>query len=122
MRVQAPVKSLLQNVPPAKREAAVQIEGVTLILSAYRRPYHEIADFTRLGIDPKAAKMLVVKSGYLEPQIKAIVNPNLMALTDGAINQDMVHLPANRYRPPTYPFVRDLQYTPHVYTSARSRA
>ncbi len=121
VHVQAAVKSLLQNVSPAKREAAVQIEGVTLILSAYRRPYHEIADFTKLGIDPKAAKILVVKSGYLEPQIKAIANPNLMALTDGAINQDIVHLPANRYRPPTYPFVQDLQYTPHVYTSVRSR-
>ena len=121
VNVRATVKALLQNVDSAKREAAVQIEGVTLILSAYRRPYHEIADFTKLGIDPKAAKILVVKSGYLEPQIKAIANPNLMALTDGAINQDIVHLPANRFRPPTYPFVQDLQYSPSVYTSARDR-
>ena len=80
------------------------------------------ADFTKLGIDPKAAKILVVKSGYLEPQIKAIANPNLMALTDGSINQDIIHLPKNRYRPPTYPFVEDLEYTPHIYVSVRSRA
>ena len=121
VKVQATVKALLENADPAKREAAVQIQGVTLILSAYRRPYHEIADFTKLGVDPKSAKILVVKSGYLEPQIKAIANPNLMALTDGAINQDIVHLPKNVHRPPTYPFVADLQYTPQVYTSARAR-
>ncbi len=121
VKVQATVKALLDEKNPAKREAAVQIQGITLILSAYRRPYHEIVDFTKLGIDPKAAKILVVKSGYLEPQIKAIANPNLMALTDGSINQDIVHLPKNKYRPPTFPFVDDLKYTPSVYTSARSR-
>ena len=48
--VRATVRALLQNVTPEKREAAVQIEGITLILSAYRRPYHEIADFTKLGV------------------------------------------------------------------------
>jgi microcystin degradation protein MlrC len=121
VKVTATVKALLDNVVPAKREAAVQIDGVTLILSAYRRPYHEIIDFTKLGIDPKAAKILVVKSGYLEPQIKQLANGNnLMALTDGAINQDIVHLPTNKFRPPTYPFVDDLTFTPKVYTSARA--
>ena len=99
----------------------MQIQGITLILSAYRRPYHEIVDFTKLGVDPKAAKILVVKSGYLEPQIKAIANPNLMALTDGSINQDIVHLPKNKYRPPMFPFVDDLTFTPSVYISTRSR-
>ena len=118
--VEATVKALLGDVAPERREAAVQIEGVTLILSAYRRPYHEIADFTKLGVDPRAAKILVVKSGYLEPQIKAIANPNLMVLTDGAINQDIVHLPPNRYRAPTFPFVQDLTFTPSVYVSRRS--
>lgn len=122
VKVQATVKALLGDVVAAKREAAVQIGGVTLILSAYRRPYHEIVDFTKLGVDPKATRILVVKSGYLEPQIKAIANPNLMALTDGAINQDIVHLPENKYRRPTYPFVDDLTYTPTVYTSTRSPA
>ena len=120
VKVQATVKALLENVDPAKREAAVQIQGVTLILSAYRRPYHEIADFRKLGVDPRSARILVVKSGYLEPQIKAIANPNLMALTDGAINQDILHLPKNVHRPPTYPFVDDLRYTPQVYTSVRA--
>ena len=121
VKVQATVKSLLDIADPAKREAAVQIQGITLILSAYRRPYHEIVDFTKMGIDPKSAKIVVVKSGYLEPQIKAIANPNLMALTDGSINQDIVHLPKNKYRKPTFPFVDDLTFTPTVYTSARSR-
>jgi microcystin degradation protein MlrC len=115
------VKFLLPENNPSHREAVVQIQGVTLVVSAYRRPYHDIVDFTRLGLQPKSFKIIVVKSGYLSPELNPIANPSLMALSDGAINQDIVHLPANRYRPPTYPFVDNLTYTPKVYSSARSR-
>jgi len=34
---------------------------------------------------------------------------------------DIVHLPRNKYRPPTFPFVDDLTFTPSVYISTRSR-
>jgi microcystin degradation protein MlrC len=62
-----------------------------------------------------------VKSGYLSPELAPIANPSLMVLSDGAINQDIVHLPANVYRRPSYPFVADLTFTPKVYESARNR-
>ena len=45
----------------------------------------------------------------------AIANPNLMALTDGSVNQDIEHLSC-KYRVPTYPFVRDLKWKPTVRT------
>lgn len=121
VKVMATVKYLLPEGNPVLREAVVQIEGVTLVISARRRPYHDIADFTRLGLQPKSFKIIVVKSGYLSPELKPIANPSLMALTDGAINQDIVHLPANQYRKPTYPFVSDLRFKPEVFVSARSK-
>jgi microcystin degradation protein MlrC len=71
------------------REAVVQIEGVTLVLSAQRRPYYDIVDFTRLGLHPSSDKIIVVKSGYLSPELAPLANPSLMALSDGAINQDI---------------------------------
>ncbi len=114
------VKFLLAGTTPARREAVVQIRGITLVLAAYRRPYHNIEDFTRLGLNPKSFKIIVVKSGYLSPELAPIANPSLMALTDGAINQDIVHLPANRFRRPSYPFVQNLSFTPKVYWSARN--
>ena len=77
--------------------------------------------FTRLGLQPKSFKLIVVKSGYLSPELSPLANPSLMALSDGSINQDIVHLPANKYRVPTYPFVADLQFTPKAILSARSR-
>jgi microcystin degradation protein MlrC len=121
VRAEAVVKALLAETNPARREAVVEIEGVTLVLAAYRRPYHDIQDFTRFGLDPKSFQIVVVKSGYLSPELAPIAKPSLMALSDGAINQDIVHLPKNRYRRPSYPFVADLSFTPKVYGSARSR-
>jgi microcystin degradation protein MlrC len=119
VKAKATVKFLLPAEDPTLREAVVQIDGVTLVLSARRRPYHDLVDFTRLGLQPKSFKIIVVKSGYLSPELKPLANPSLMALSDGAINQDIVHLPANRLRRPTYPFVPDLEFTPVVYMSAR---
>ena len=122
VKANATVKFLLDEKNPAMREAVVQIQGVTLVLSAYRRPYHDIVDFTRLGLQPKLFWIIVVKSGYLSPELNPIANPSLMALSDGAINQDIVHLPPNKYRKPSYPFVADLTFVPEVYMSARSKA
>jgi microcystin degradation protein MlrC len=121
VKTRGTVKFLLAENDPAKREAVVQVDGVSLVLSAYRRPYHDIADFTRLGLQPKSFKIIVVKSGYLSPELNPIANPSLMALSDGAINQDIVHLPPNRYRRPTFPFVDNLAFTPTIQVSARSR-
>jgi microcystin degradation protein MlrC len=103
----------------AERQVVVKIGGITLILAARRRPYHNIADFTRHGIDPKSVRLLVVKSGYLSPELSPIANPNLMALTDGVINQDIERLPNLRRHQPSYPFQKDFAYTPVAQPSKR---
>ncbi|MGQ2967415.1 MAG: M81 family metallopeptidase [Allorhizobium sp.] len=103
----------------AEQQAVVKIGGITLVLAARRRPYHNIADFTRLGLDPTTVRLLVVKSGYLSPELAPIANPNLMALTDGVINQDIENLPSHRRHQPSYPFVKDFSYTAKVFFSTR---
>lgn len=103
----------------ADRQAVVRIGGITLVLAAKRRPYHNIADFAALGLDPKAVRLLVVKSGYLSPELAPIANPNLMALTDGVINQDIENQTSLRRHQPTYPFVKDFPYSPVVQFSKR---
>lgn len=93
--------------------------GITLVLAARRRPYHNIADFTRLGLDPAAARLLVVKSGYLSPELAPLANPNLMALTQGVVNQDIPRL-GNLHRPDgTVPFDPDPDFTAEARLSAR---
>jgi len=96
-----------------EREAVVEVgDGIKVVLTAKRRPFHDIIDFTSLGLQPKDFKIIVVKSGYLSPELKPLANPSVMALSDGAINQDLEHLPKNRLRKPSYPFVADLKFKP----------
>ena len=119
VEVEADVVFLDNPGSAADRQAVVKIGGITLVLAARRRPYHNIADFTRLGLDPTKVRLLVVKSGYLSPELAPIANPNLMALTDGVINQDIENLPSHRRHQPSYPFVKDFSYTAKVFFSTR---
>ncbi|NTI64928.1 M81 family metallopeptidase [Agrobacterium rhizogenes] len=120
VRTEFTVKFLLQTDDVADRQAVVSIGGIDLVLSAKRRPYHNIADFTRLGLDPHQAKIIVVKSGYLSPELAPIANPNLMALSPGVVDQFVERLPRLRKQRPTYPFDKDFAFTPEVTLSARS--
>jgi microcystin degradation protein MlrC len=103
----------------SERQAVVTIGGITLILASKRRPYHNLVDFARHGIDPQAVRLLVVKSGYLSPELAPIANPNLMALTDGVINQDIERIPNRRRTMPSYPFAKDFSYSPAPRLSVR---
>ena len=120
VEVMAKVVFLLPTDNLRERQAVIGVGGISVVLTARRRPFHEIRDFTALGLDPTGFKIVVVKAGYLVPEIAKIANPNLMALTDGAINQDLEALPKNKWRVPSYPFVPELQWAPFPVVGARS--
>jgi len=55
-----------------------------------------------------------VKCGYLAPTMKPLANPHLMALSPGAIDQDILHI-ANTRRGARFPWVPDMAYVPRPY-------
>lgn len=114
------VKFLHETTDATDRQAVVSIGGIDLVLSAKRRPYHNIVDFTRLGLEPRTASIVVVKSGYLSPEIAPIANPSLMALSPGVVDQFVERLPRLRKAHPTYPFDKDFSFDPQAFLSARS--
>jgi microcystin degradation protein MlrC len=83
----------------------VSFNGVTMTLSARRRAYHEADAFRSLGEEPLHYDIVVLKCGYLAPTMKPLANPHLMALSPGAIDQDILQLstttvgPASRGSP-----------------------
>ena len=119
VHVRAKVQFVSHMNDPLGKQAVVEAEGISVVLTARRRPFHHIHDFTSLGLEPTKFKIVVVKAGYLEPEINKIANPNLMALTEGAVNQDIVHI-SNYHRIPSYPFQQDLKWKPFTVVSARS--
>jgi len=120
IEAEAEILFLLPTGNPRERQAVVRIDGITVVLTAARRPFHDISDFTRLQLHIPSFKLLVVKSGYLSPELAPLANPNLMALSDGSILQDLDRLPKNEFRPPTYPFDRSFRWQPSAIVSARS--
>jgi len=120
VEMEAEILFLLPTNDPRLRQAVVKIKGVTVVLTAVRRPFHNISDFTRLQLHIPGFKLLVVKSGYLSPELAPLANPNLMALSDGSILQDLDKLPRNQLRPPTFPFDRSFSWQPSTIVSARS--
>ena len=119
-KVAAEVKFLLDGVEADFREAVLRVGGIDLVVTARRRPFHNIEDFARLGLDPLKAKIVAVKSGYLSPELAPIANPSLMALTRGVVDQYVERLPRLRKDHPIFPFDDGFDYTPEVRLSARS--
>jgi microcystin degradation protein MlrC len=120
VKVNAKVKYLAPVSKAANGEAVIEFNGITATLSARRRAYHAAEAFQSLGLEPTAFKIVVLKCGYLNPTMKPLANPHLMALSPGAIDQDIIHI-ANDHRVPTYPWVADLAYTPKPYASKRTK-
>lgn len=103
-----------------ERQAVVRLGGITVVLAARRRPYHHLADFTTLGLDPRRFRLIVVKSGYLAPELAELANPPLLALSPGVVDQDIARLPSRRLRRPMFPFDTHFDFTPQPILSARA--
>jgi microcystin degradation protein MlrC len=90
----------------------LQTEGVQVIITEQRTPFHYVRDFERLGLDPGAFRILVVKIGYLEPELKTLAAVSLTALSPGAVDQKITELPFRHLSRPLYPFDEDLEWQP----------
>lgn len=88
------------------RVAVVNVQGVDVVLTERRTPFHAMTDFTKLNLDPTQYKIVVVKMGYLVPEVAALATRALLALSPGAVNQDIEHLPYQRIRRPMFPMDR----------------
>ncbi len=119
--VKAEVRFLLETETPPLREAVVRIGGIDLVLTARRRPFHNIADFTQLGLDPRTAKIVAVKSGYLSPELGPIANPGIMALSPGVVDQFVERTVRNHTPRPSFPFDRGFAFEPAVKWSALAK-
>ncbi|MFF4252554.1 M81 family metallopeptidase [Streptomyces sp. NPDC001663] len=92
----------------AELEVVLRVGSVHVILTRLRKPYHLERDFTDLELDPRTADIVVVKIGYLEPELFALHADWKMALTPGGVDQDLARLGHHRIRRPMFPFDRDM--------------
>jgi microcystin degradation protein MlrC len=95
----------LRSADPVGGDLAVlRHGGLRVILTSRRKPYHTIAHFTDSGVDVLAADLVIVKAGYLEPELYAAASDWLLALTPGGVDQDLLRLDYRRLARPLFPF------------------
>jgi microcystin degradation protein MlrC len=103
-----PLTAEVVAIDPAGAAIVLGVGGLRVIVTARRKPYHLESDFTELGLSPRDADLVIVKIGYLEPELYAMAADWLLALTPGGVNQDLLCLGHHRIERPMFPFDPDM--------------
>lgn len=90
-------------------EVVLQVGSVYAILTKLRKPYHLERDFTELNLAPRSVDIVIVKIGYLEPELYDMAEDWMLGLTPGGVDQDLVRLGHKRILRPMWPFDRDFK-------------
>jgi microcystin degradation protein MlrC len=88
--------------------AVLRSGGVSAIATSRRKPYHLVRELQKLGLDPAAHHVTAVKIGYLVPDLRRAARHALLALTPGAVNQDIPNLAYARVPRPVFPLDPDM--------------
>ena len=94
--------------------AIVKVKNITIIISKRRRPFHYLTDFNSLRLKLQDYRLLVVKSGYLSPDLQGLSCPSFMALSNGAVNQDLKSIENHHRKKPAFPFQEFNEFVPEV--------
>lgn len=81
----------------------VKVGNISVIVTAKRKAFHYEKYFTQAGLQPREADILVVKIGYLVPELYDMRKGWIMALTPGGVDQDLKRLPYKNLVRPIFP-------------------
>lgn len=93
--------------PDGGRCVSVRVGGLSIFVTSRRMQYRLLASYTRLGIRVDEVDVVVVKIGYLEPELFDAAGDWLLALTPGGVDQDLARLPYQNVVRPVFPLDRD---------------
>ncbi len=88
---------------PENAEAVIRVGSMQIIVTERRKGYHYERYFDAHGLNPRQADIVVVKMGYLVPDLYDMQRGWMMALTRGGVDQDLHALPYRRIARPMYP-------------------
>lgn len=99
----------------AHTEVVLRVGNIFVILTELRKPYHHEHDFTDLDLDVRhSIDVVIVKIGYLEPELYDLAADWKMALTPGGVDQDIVRLGYKRIQRPMWPFDKSFEKEPDL--------
>lgn len=105
----AGIVAVLRPLTPSGRPS-----GACVVVTQNRMQYATREAFEVAGLDPEAADIVVVKIGYLEPDLYEMAADWKMALTPGGVDQNLVRLGHTNIVRPMYPFDEGFAWKPEV--------
>lgn len=103
------IEAIVHGDVHAETEVVVKVGSVFVIITKKRKPYHHEIDFTKLGLNPREIDILVVKIGYLVPELYDMRKDWVMALTPGGVDQDLKNLGYKRINRPMFPLDKNME-------------
>ncbi len=109
IKLEGVVTAIKEGDRDAEVEVVVQVGSVHVIVTKKRKPYHQEDDFTSLGLNPRDSDIVVVKIGYLVPELYEMRKGWIMALTPGGVDQDLDRLGYKNIKRPMFPLDSDME-------------
>ena len=109
VKISGTITAIYEGHPNAKTEVVVKSGNMSIIVTEKRMVYSYEEDFVKLGLNPRETDILVVKIGYLEPELYNMRGDWIMALTPGGVDQDLLRLNYKRLVRPIYPLDPDME-------------
>jgi len=85
---------------------------VDVVLQSDRRPFTQLRHFREMGLAPDAYKLIVVKEGYLFPELRDYAPLHIMGLSPGFGDQRLERLPFIHLHRPIHPLDPDVRWEP----------
>lgn len=108
VQLKGKVTAVVKGDEDSKTVVVIKVGSVSVIVTQGRSAYHREEAFTRLGLNPRKSDIVVVKQGYLVPELYDMRADWIMALTPGGVDQDLERLPFKRIHRPMFPFDKDM--------------
>ena len=105
------VRAIVQKWPRALDTdmILVDINGVDVVVTQKHVGMFDPEMMRALGVVPEERRVIVVKLGYLEPELRAMAKRSIMALTDGSTNELLESINYVKVRRPMFPLDKDFE-------------
>ena len=95
---------------PTGPRVLLRIGATDVVIQSDRHPFTQLDHFSDLGVSPESYHLIVVKEGYLFPELRDYAPRHIMAMTPGFGNQRLDRLPYEKLNRPIYPLDADTRW------------
>ncbi len=94
--------------------ATLRVGGVRILITDTRTFFSTLNDFQKAGVEPLDHKIVVVKLGYLMPELRDAAPREILALSPGYSDMDLTRLPYKYVTRPIFPLDKEFAWRPMI--------